>query len=43
MIDITKKYSEEIEYCEENLFKLAQASYDFDIFSVDNLLKICGC
>lgn len=43
MIDITKKYSEEIEYCEENLFKLAQASYDFDIFSIDNLLKICGC
>ena len=39
-IDIVKKYSEEIEYCEENLDALADASYDLEIFSIETLLNI---
>lgn len=39
-IEITKKYSEEIEYSEENLEKLADASYEKDEFSTENLLGL---
>ncbi len=39
-IEITKKYSEEIEYSEENLYKLADASYKLDIFSTENLISL---
>ena len=39
-IEITKKYSEEIEYSDENLFSLADASYELEIFSIENLLSL---
>lgn len=37
---ITKKYSEEIECCEDNILAIYDASYDFDIFSSEYLLGL---
>ena len=39
-IDITRRYSEEIEYSEDNLLALADASYEMDIFSTENLMGL---
>lgn len=39
-IDITKKYSEEIEYSEENLDEFANACYELDCFDIERLLEI---
>lgn len=38
-IEITTKYSEEIEYSEENIYKLAKASYELDFFDTETLLS----
>lgn len=38
-IDITTKYSEEIEYSEENIYMLAKASYELDFFNTEELLS----
>lgn len=40
-IDIVKKYSEEIEYCEDNILKFEDDSYDMNVFDVEYLLGIC--
>ena len=37
---VVKKYSEEVEYSDDNLFAFAEASYDEDFFSVESLLGI---
>ena len=39
-IEIVKKFSEEVEYCEDNLFKFAVDSYDFDILETEYLLGL---
>ena len=39
-IAIVKKYSEEIEYCEENLTSFADASYELGVFSVEGLIGL---
>ena len=39
-INIVKKYSEEIEYSEENIEAFADAAYDLECFSFENLLEI---
>lgn len=39
-INITKKYSEEIEYSDENLQKIFDACYDSEHFSIDNLINL---
>ena len=39
-IYIAKKYSEEIEYSEDNLYSLADASYNLEIFDTENLLGL---
>ena len=39
-INIVKKYSEEIEYSEENIEAFADASYDLECLSFDNLLQL---
>ena len=39
-IEIVTKYSEEIEYSEENLNALEKASYDLDIFDTEYLLGL---
>jgi len=39
-IEITKNYSEEIEYNEENIQRLADACYDLDIFSLESLIGL---
>lgn len=38
-IDISKKYSEEIEYCDENLLKIFNESYCLNYFSTESFLK----
>ena len=35
---VVKKYSEEVEYSDDNLIALAEASYDEEFFSVEGLL-----
>ena len=39
-IDIVKKYSEEVEYSEDNLLSFADASYDMEYFRTEYLLEI---
>lgn len=39
-IRIAKKYSEEIEYCEDNLLKFFEDSYELTCFSVENFIKL---
>lgn len=39
-INLVKKYSEEVEYCEENLDKFVNDSYDEDFFETNYLLGI---
>ena len=39
-IRIAKKYSEEIEYCEENLIKFYNDSYKLSFFSVEKLIEL---
>lgn len=39
-IEIVKKFSEEVEYCEDNLLKFAGDSYDFDILKTEYLLGL---
>ena len=39
-IDITRKYSEEIEYCEDNLYAFAEATYNLDFLTTESLLNI---
>ena len=39
-IDVVRRYSEEIEYCDENIQCLADASYEQEIFSTENLMKL---
>ena len=39
-IDIVKKYSEEVEYSEDNLLSFADASYDMECFRTEYLLEI---
>ena len=40
-IEIVKKYSEEVEYCEDNLIRFAEDSYENEIFNTENLLGLC--
>lgn len=35
--EIAKNYSKEIEYCEENIYTLADASYEFTFLSTENI------
>ena len=37
-IDIVKKYSEEVEYCEENIIQFSDDSYELEIFSTESLI-----
>lgn len=39
-IDITRRYSEEIEYSEDNLYAFAEATYNLDFLTTENLLNI---
>ena len=39
-IDIAKKYSEEIEYDEDNIIKLADACYENKEFNIENLIGL---
>jgi len=39
-IDITRKYSEEIEYSEDNLYAFAEATYNLDFLTTESLLNI---
>ncbi|MCR5147244.1 MAG: flagellin lysine-N-methylase [Clostridia bacterium] len=39
-IRIAKKYSEEIEYCEDNLLKFYDDSYELSYFSVENFIEL---
>lgn len=39
-IDIVKKYSEEVEYCEDNLVKFAGDSYEMDELETEYLLGL---
>ena len=39
-IEIVKKYSEEVEYCEDNLFKFAGDSYEIDELETEYLLGL---
>ena len=39
-VDITRRYSEEIEYSDENLKTLADSSYELKIFSTENLMNL---
>lgn len=36
-IDIVRKYSEEVEYSDDNMNKIADDTYELDIFSIDKL------
>lgn len=40
IINIVRCYSEEIEYSEENLQKLADASYELNIFSTEKIMEL---
>ena len=40
IIDIVRQYSEEIEYSEDNLQNLAEASYELDIFSTEKIMEL---
>ena len=39
-INIVKKYSEEIEYDENNIIKLADACYEIPEFNIENLIGL---
>jgi lysine-N-methylase len=39
-VEIVRKYSEEIEYNEDNLNKLADACYEQEIFNIENLMGL---
>lgn len=39
-INIVKKYSEEVEYCEDNLVKFAEDSYEMEILETESLLGL---
>lgn len=39
-VDIVKKYSEEIEYCEDNLLKFFKASYELEAFNVEKIIGL---
>ena len=39
-IDIVRRYSEEIEYCEDNILSIFSDSYNNSLFSADNLLNL---
>lgn len=39
-IEITKNYSKEIEYCEENIYALENACYEFYYFSIEYLIGL---
>ena len=39
-VDIVKKYSEEIEYCEDNLLDFYKASYELDTFDVERIIEL---
>lgn len=40
ILDIVRCYSEEIEYSEDNLQKLADASYELNIFSTEKIMEL---
>lgn len=42
-IDIARKYSEEIEYSEDNLYAFAEATYNLEFLTTENLLNILNC
>ena len=39
-VSIVRRYSEEVEYSDDNMLAFAEASYDNDFFSVENLLAL---
>ena len=40
IIDIVRQYSEEIEYSEDNILNIAEASYELDIFSTEKIMEL---